>query len=220
MKNIIPLLLAFIFFTEIQAQNTFGINVAYNKTSTNKPGDFADIAGINRFQLGVFGKLSVYKNFFVKGSLLYNQKGNIYDDDNYIADAGKRVSIKLNYMEAAVDLGYSIRLIGKHRVLVGAGPYLAYGLNGTEKGIGETIMGPLVIDRKVEFTNADYSDGKKLLVKPIDVGLNFNIGYQYRKYGAFFNYGLGLTNRQNAELSYTYKTYNRVASVGVSYSFK
>jgi hypothetical protein len=106
----------------------------------------------------------------------------------------------------------------KQRIHLGAGPYLAYGLNGTEKETGETLIGPVVVDRKVKFTNSDYNDGAKLQIKPIDFGLNFNIGYQFRKYGLFFNYGLGLTNREN--LGDSYKSYNRVASVGVSYSFR
>jgi len=133
-------------------------------------------------------------------------------------DAGKKVDVKLNYIEASVDLGYSIKLIGKHKILLGAGPFLAYGLNGTEKGTGETLMGPIVIDRKVDFTNSDHYNGTKLNIKPIDFGLNFNVGYQFRKYGIFANYGLGLTNRE--KFGNNYKSYNRVTSFGVSYSFK
>lgn len=220
MKKIFFLLSGFIFLAETQAQNTFGVRIAYNNTTTSKPGSFAYITDINRFQAGVFGKLSVYKKFFVKGTLLYNQKGNIYDDDNYIADAGKRVTIKLNYIETSVDIGYAVKLIGKHQIILGTGPYLAYGLNGTEKGYGESLMGYYTINRKVDFTNADYTDGKKLLIKPIDFGLNFNVGYQFRKFGIFFNYGLGLTNRQTPEYTDTYKTYNRIVSAGASYSFK
>lgn len=218
MKKMIFLLMGCILFTKIFSQNTFGVRIAYNNTTATKPADNYDIASLNRFQAGVFGKFSVYKNFFVKGNLIYNQKGNFYDDNNRIVDAGKTVDVKLNYLEASVDLGYSIKLVGKHRILIGAGPYLAYGLNGTEKGMGETLMGPIVIDRKVEFTNSDYNDGTKLRIKPTDFGFNFNVGYQFRKYGLFFNYGLGLANREN--LGDGYKSYNRVASVGVSYSLK
>ena len=219
MKRIFFILPALFFYTEIIAQNSFGLKLAYNSATATKPVKYADTKSIDRFQLGIFGKLDVYKHFFLRGIITYNQKGNFYSDMYYIADGGKSVTVKLNYLEASVDLGYSIKLIGKHKILVGAGPYLAYGLNGTEKGIGESLMGPIAIDRKVKFTNSDYYDGTKMTVQPIDAGLNLNVGYQYRKYGIFFNYGFGLTNRQNEGTSMN-KSYNRVASVGVSYNIK
>lgn len=218
MKKIFFLLAGFIFFSQIHAQSTLGVRVAYNNTTATKPVEYAHVKNIERFQVGIFGRLSVYKNIFLKGSLLYNQKGNIYDDDAYIADAGKRVTVKLNYLEASVDMGYAFKLIGKHKILVGVGPYLGYGISGTEKGSGESLLGQIIIDKKAEFTNSDYTDGTTLRIKPLDFGFNFNVGYQFRKYGVFFNYGLGLANREN--LGDGYKSYNRVASVGVSYSFK
>jgi hypothetical protein len=205
-------------FTTMHAQSTFGLKVAYNRTTATSPVNYADTKGIDRIQLGIFGKLNLYKHFFVRGNITYNQKGNYYSDLYYMADAGKSVSIKLNYLEASADLGYTLKLIGKHKILAGVGPYLAYGLNGTEKGKMETIAGMRDFNRKVKFTNSDFNDGTKLQIKPIDFGLNFNIAYQYRKYGLFFNYGLGLTNREN--MAYSYNSYNRVASVGFSYSFK
>ncbi len=219
MKRVVMLSLACLFVNAAFAQNGFGIRVAYNKSTATKPVDYADIKAIDRFQVGVFGKLDLLKHFFVRGNLIYNQKGNYYYDMYFTPDAGKATHTRLNYLEASADLGYAIKLTGKHKILVAAGPYLAYGLNGTEKGKMGTIAGLFPIDRKVEFTNSDYYDGKKLTVKPIDAGLNLNVGYQYRKYGLFFNYGLGLTNRQN-EGNTSNTSYNRVASVGVSYSIR
>lgn len=215
MKKLFFVLAGCISCTQIQAQITSGLRVAYNHANAANPAENIRLASLNRFQFGVFGKFSMYKNFFLKGSLIYNQKGNFYDDNNMIADAGKRVTVKLDYIEASVDIGYAVRLTGKHHIHLAAGPYLAYGINGTEKGNGETLMGPIVINRKVAFTNSKYYDGTKLQIKPIDAGLNFNVGYQFRKYGLFFNYGLGLTNRDIWS-----KSFNRVASVGVSYNFK
>jgi hypothetical protein len=70
MKKLFFLLAGFIFFTEIQAQNTFGVGVAYNNTTATKPAENFNITSLNRFQISVYGKLSVYKNFLVKGNLV------------------------------------------------------------------------------------------------------------------------------------------------------
>jgi hypothetical protein len=206
----------FLFFcTAINAQNSFGVRVAYNNTTVSNPSGNARIRDLNRFQAGAFGQLTIYKEFFLKGNLIYNQKGNFYDDTHVIADAGKSVTMKLNYIETSIDIGYTIKLIEKQRIQMALGPYLAFGLNGTEKGYGETIAGPFNINRKVVFNNTKDYNGTNLQMKPLEAGLNFNVGYQYLKYGAFINYGLGLTNRDKWG-----EFFNRVASVGVSYSFK
>lgn len=208
-----------ILLSDTNAQNTLGVRAAYNKTTAVKHAGYADYKPIDRLQVGVFGKFDLYKRFFVRANVMYNQKGSDYSDIHYFADAGRVTRIKLNYLEVAADLGYSIKLIGRHKILVSAGPYLAYGLNGTEKGYGESLMGSIVYNRKVDFTHTDYYDGKSLTVEPVDAGLNINVGYQYRKYGLFFNYGLGLSNTHNEGTDLN-KSYNRVASVGVSYSIR
>jgi hypothetical protein len=210
------LITAVLFYTaDISAQNSFGIRVAYNNTTATKASENIKTNSLNRFQVGVFGKRYVLNNWFVKANFIYNQKGNFYDDNPAIADAGKTVTIKLNYIETSIDLGYTVKITGRQRVDVAAGPYFAYGINGTEKGYGETLLGPIVIDRKVDFTNSQTKEGTDLRIKPVDVGLNFNIAYQYRKYGMVVNYGLGLTNREVWG-----KSFNRVTSIGISYSFK
>jgi hypothetical protein len=215
MKKIVFISTFLFFCSEVEAQNSYGVRVAYNTTNATKASEYIITANLNRFQFGVYGKLTMCKKFFLKGNLIYNQKGNIYNDFASYADAGKKVTIKLNYIETSVDLGYTFNLTKKQTIQLAAGPYLAYGLNGTEKGYGETIAGPVKIDNKVVFNNTKDYNGTNLQIKPIDAGLNFNVAYQYRKYGVFISYGLGLTNREKWG-----KSFNRVASIGVSYSFK
>jgi len=199
----------------IHEQNSVGIRVAYNNARATNTSEYVMISSLNRFQIGAFLAFYLSKNWFLKTDLLYNQKGNFYDDDYAIADGGKKVSIRLNYIEASVEAGYAVTIRDVHRIEISAGPWLAYGINGTEKGFTETLYGYMAVDKKIDFVNSRSQDGTNLKIKPIDFGLNFNVAYEYRKYGMFINYGLGLTNRENWG-----EAFNRVASIGVSYRFK
>lgn len=217
MKKIFIVITVFLFCCKnTRAQNSFGVKLAYNNTTVTKPsGNSAKISDLNRFQAGIYGQRNIFRKFFLKGSLIYNQKGNFYDDTHVIADGGKSVTIKLNYVETSMDIGYIVKLKGKQSVHAALGPYLAFGVNGTEKGYAETIAGPFNINNKIVFNNTKDYNGTNLQMKPIEAGLNFNVGYQYSKYGVFINYGLGLTNSDKWN-----KFFNRVASVGINYSFR
>jgi uncharacterized protein YdeI (BOF family) len=213
MKTLLMIVLLSAFSTTIIAQNSFGVRIAYNNTNATAS-QYSKTAGLSRFQSGIFAKCYVHHNWYVKGNILYNQKGNFYDDIYMFADAGKKVNIELNYAEVSIDAGYSIKVKAQQNIHIGVGPYLAYGINGTEKGWGESLMGPIKIDRKIDFVKGEPKYGTNTQIKQADAGLNFNIEYQYKNYGLFINYGLGLTDREGF-----YDSFNRVASVGLSYSF-
>lgn len=219
MKKLMFLLFISTPLLNLQAQNTAGFKIGYNTATAVKPNSYGDISRINGIQLGVFGKLDLYKRFFIRGNVAYNQKGNQFSDMYYIMDGGRSTTIRLNYLEASVDLGYSIKLPGKHQILAGVGPYLAYGLSGSEKGTMGTIAGPFPVNRDVSFTNSSYYDGTRLPVKPMDAGLNVNVGYQYKKYGLLLNYSIGLVNRANPSGTMG-ESRNRVFSFMATYSLR
>lgn len=196
-------------------KNTFGIRVAYNNTTATNEAKNVIIGSLNRYQAGAFWKYHVLKNWFVKTNLIYSQKGNFYDDDHLYIDGGKKVSIRLDYIEASIEAGYAFKIGPQQSIQVALGPYLAKGIKGTEKGSAETIYGRINIDKKIDLVNSQTKEGTNLKIKPIDAGLNFFVAYQYKKYGVFVNYGLGLVNRENWG-----EAFNRVASAGVSYSFR
>jgi Outer membrane protein beta-barrel domain len=196
-------------------KKSFGILLGYNNTTVTKTSENDKIKNLNRFQAGIYINGFISKIWFLKGSIVYNQKGNFYDNTYGIADGGKVVTIKLNYVEASLDVGYRINVTATQSINFAAGPYIAVGINGTERGYGESIFGPIKIDKKAVFTNSKFNNGTNLQIKPINFGLNFNIAYQYGKYGLYINYGFGLMKLEDGVNSK-----NRVASVGVSYSFK
>ncbi len=188
--------------------------MAYSSTNATKITENIKTGSLDRFQVFVYAKRYVYKSWFIKANLGYDKNGNFYDDNVVIADGGKKVHIKLNDAACSVDMGYTYKIKAHHQIHAGFGPYLAYGINGTERGYGGTFFGRVPIDKKIDFVNPQTKEGTNLKIKPIDAGLNFNIEYQYNKYGLFINYGLGLSNQENFG-----KSFNRVATIGVQYSF-
>jgi hypothetical protein len=197
------------------AQKSYGIKIAVNNTNATNQTSLSKHKSLSRLQFGVYGTYSIKSNWFFSGEVIYNQKGNIYDDTYSIADAGKIVNIKLNYLEACVAAGYSFKLKNNQKIKLAIGPYLGYGINGTEKGFAQSIAGPIKVDKKIDFVNSQSKEGTNLKIKPVDVGLNFNLGYMYKKYGVFMSYGLGLANRENFG-----KALNRVFSIGLNYNLK
>ena len=212
MKTLFLIVLLSALSTMIIAQNSIAVRIAYNNTNATEVAKYTKTRSLNRFQIGFFAKHYVHNNWYVKGNILYNQKGNFYDNMYMIADGGKKVDIKLNYAEVSIDAGYSIKVTALQNIHIGLGPYLAFGINGTEKGWGESLMGPINIDRKIYFVGGGTKYGINTEIKRVDVGLNFNAEYQYKNYGLFTNYGLGLTGRQDQQ-----RSMNRVFSLGLSY---
>jgi hypothetical protein len=214
MRTLFLFVILLISCLQIKAQYTFGARAAYNNTNATATSKLIKTASISSYQAGIFAKRYLHNNWYVKGNLTYNQKGNFHDETKYIADDGKKVTIRLNYLELAVDAGYTIDINAKQSINIGAGPYLACGISGTEKGYKTSLSWPLQIHKKIDFVNAGTQGGTNTEMKQLDVGFNFNLEYQYKNYGLFVNYGLGLLNRE------TYGTsFNRVASVGLSYNF-
>lgn len=216
MKALLLLLIGLVFYSTISAQNTYGFRIAYNNSNVTTSEDTVITSGITRFQAGVFIKKYFAKKLFMKVNLLYNQKGNFYDNFlRHNADEGKSVKMRLNYLETSVDLGFSFKLNTSQNLHLGVGPYWAYGLSGTEKGWEESIAGPRGVDRKIDFVSGQTKGSANTQMRRVDAGINFNAEYQLKAYGFFINYALGLLSRET-----NYNTINRVISIGISYSLK
>lgn len=105
--------------------------------------------------------------------------------------------------------------LGEGSIFIGAGPYVAFGLFG--KSEYETNFP--VEDSYEE--DAKFGNSEDDNVAPIDMGLNFMLGYQLKS-GLLFNagYGLGLANTIPKDLrDGDVKSSNRVFSLSVGFAF-
>ncbi len=126
-------------------------------------------------------------------------------------------SLRLNYLELPLSLVYKYPL-GKGRITAGAGPYLAYGLNGRYSynimQDGRTISRH---SKDVQFTRKNNDNLAVLRMHPWDAGANFSIGYEFFScltLGA--NYSLGFTDIDRQDLT---SSKNRYLGVSLGFLF-
>ncbi|MDI9320831.1 MAG: porin family protein [Phycisphaerales bacterium] len=129
------------------------------------------------FKIGANATYAINDKLSIDGALFYSVKGAKFDES--IAKA----TTNLNYLEIPFFVNYHFGAKDKNHFFVGAGPYLAYCLSGKTKQDSEST--------KLEIG----SDAEKDDVKPMDFGLNANVGYEMSN-GLYLRafYSLGLAN--------------------------
>ncbi len=98
-------------FQNINGQNAAGQNFS-NKLKTG-------------FNIGVNAEIPIAPEFYFQPGLLFSTKGAKIKT----LSSDKDADLNLNYLELPLNLLYKAPL-GKDNVLLGFGPYLAYGLGG------------------------------------------------------------------------------------------
>lgn len=133
-------------------------------------------APLTGFALGLFADVPLHKNLSFRPSLEYSFEGY-----HATPAGGTPLNIHVAYLSAPLDLVYHTNVFNK-RFFVGAGPYMAYALNGTytEKGINTDM----------QFGN-NYAAGDNL--RRMDFGANMMAGILMDRnfiLGATFDFGL------------------------------
>jgi Outer membrane protein beta-barrel domain len=127
------------------------------------------------------------------------------------------VSVKGNsnigYIELPLNIAYAVEM-GDNNLIIGAGPYLAYGVAG--KNDFEGSVGSQVVVSNNEKIDFGSDPGQ---VKPFDYGANLTVGYLLHA-GMMLraNYNLGLANISNEGNGSSYK--NSYFGFSLIYFFK
>ena len=180
--KILSVFLTSLFFsTQLFAQSDFGIRAGVNFSNISGKEDGQKIQGnkmITGFNIGVTYDIDLAEEFILQPALLFTTKGykiKIEGEDSPDIDA----SMKLNYLELPINFIYK-PMVGDGNLLLGAGPYLGYGIGGKAK-VGN-------ITEKITFGNGQ-------LFKAFDYGANLLFGYQLSSgISAQLNAQLGLGN--------------------------
>ena len=165
---------------------TFGVRTGVNFQNINgrdAGDDKLENKMAPRFHIGVNAEIPIAPEFYVQPGLLFTTKGAKIDND-----LGGDPTLSLSYIEIPVNLLYK-PVVGNGKLLVGFGPYIAYGIGGKYKTEGD--------DYKVKFKNnvetGDEFDA--VYFKPFDAGANLLFGYEFTKhFSAQLNAQLGLVN--------------------------
>lgn len=145
----------------VNLQKIYGDDFMGNKLSN----DFT--AG---FHAGINADLFISEGFYLQPGLLYSTKGAERKNNNI------EYTQHISYIELPVNLLFKPEL-GSGKLLLGAGPYAAYGISGKSK----TKTGGTAVELDAKFKNkisaADYLNGG-YYVKPFDFGGNILVGYE------------------------------------------
>ena len=132
-KKLFLIALLAMFGFSAMAQETEGISFGLrggvnfqNINGDDNSGDKLENDLLTGFHAGVVVQVPVAPEFFFQSGLLFTTKGAKADD---FQDTGLSVELKPSYIELPLNLLYK-PLLGQGHLLLGFGPYLAYGIGG------------------------------------------------------------------------------------------
>ena len=189
-------------FTQAQVKSpvTFGLRAGVNFQNINGK-DFNDNKMSNDvltgYHIGANVEIPIATDFYVQPGLLYTTKGATADRDFIGQEADAKT--KLSYLEVPVNFLYK-PVLGSGKLLLGFGPYVAFGLGGKTsfEGAGQKV------ERDVKFQNTVSSTDPKnqSYYRKVDAGANLLFGYEFsNRLSAQLNAQLGLA-KINPEYEY------------------
>jgi hypothetical protein len=183
MKTKLLTLSAILIFTTValQAQLGFGLLGGVNFQNINGKdgnGDKLENALVIGFHAGANVNIPLAPDFYFQPGLLFSVKGakNDFFSPPVKASSDFSTTTKLSYIELPLNLLYRAQL-GEGYILLGFGPYVAYGIGGKEN----SDFGAISYERGVKFKSsvADMGDlVENAYYKPFDAGANIFFGYE------------------------------------------
>ena len=187
----------------VSAQNlTFNVKGGLNLS--NFSGDIPDTKVKPGFHIGIGTDFEFAPNISIQSGLFFSNKGAKIDGEidleNYEILAAE-VTVNANYLQLPIHLAYKIDVMPGTKVVLHAGPYIAYGIAGKTKA---DVAG---LSEKVDTFGDDGLD-----LKPFDAGLGIGVGAEFGKIILDLGWDMGLTNIGDSYADV--KTQNAYLSVG------
>ncbi|GAA4340423.1 hypothetical protein GCM10023149_51830 [Mucilaginibacter gynuensis] len=246
-KTLLTLCLAAASFTtfaqvyEDETPTTFGIKAGLNQASIKTdlsgfsvPGQVSSSTkSLTSFHIGFFADIKFTKELSLQPALLYTGKGGSFAYAVNIEAEGFNLAtvatekLSLYYLQLPVNLVYTMP-VGDNHLFFGAGPYIAVGLSGRQKGsatiIAEGMSETTSFDQKVIFGN----NPEESTVRSTDYGATALVGFKFwTGFSVNASYDFGLCNiqpynssqaqQQDADINISPKT--RTLSLSVGYTF-
>ena len=149
-----------------QAQTSFGITGGVNFQNINgedEEGNDLDYKIKTGFLIGVNAEIPVADDFYFQPGLQFAVKGANGENDS---------KMNLNYLEVPLNFLYK-PILGQGHLILGFGPYLAYGIGGKIK----SDAGDIDIKFKSDVKASDSEENEYLA--PFDAGANIFFGYEF-----------------------------------------
>ena len=156
------------------------------------------------FHLGVGADFEFAPNMAIQTGLLFSSKGAKYTTDILNSE----LDVTANFIQLPLHFAYKIDVMPGTRVVLHAGPYIAYGVGGKAKVnmAGESIL-------ESDTFDSDFG------LKNFDSGLGLGVGAEFGSILVDIGWDMGLVNLSRAEGRYgeSIKTQNAYLSVGYKF---
>lgn len=194
-----------------------GINLS-NATIDNKKADSKLKVG---YQIGATVDYSFTREWLIQSGLSFTTKGSKIDDfyaGRMEGGDGRGTTHTFNqlYLQLPIYAAYRINVSDNFNLVIGAGPYMAYGLGGKSKEkLHKAVFGDGSTKREFDtFGDGDNGDSEQL--KRFDFGLGLNVSGEFGKIVVGLGYEHGLLNVAAYDgLKYR----NRSAALTLGYKF-
>ncbi|WP_339750725.1 porin family protein [Algoriphagus aquimarinus] len=215
-------------FAEAQVQ--WGVRAGMNMTNskfTQANGTVADTDPVMRMQVGLILDVPLWNDIYLQPSLSYQGKG--FKGNGVwpaVTSEDSELAVNLSYLVIPIHLVFKPKLGKSGRLLVGAGPYIGYGMGGTWESASELLYDDIMIPQQegdVNFTtDGSVGDmGTYNYGKPWDYGVGFLLGYEFmERYSVQVNGDFGLANLQYKYGDFDSGQQLRNSGVGVSLGYK
>lgn len=186
----------------VGAQNTsFSIKGGLNMS--NFYGDeLSDKNMKTGFHIGVGADFEFAPNMAIQSGLLFTSKGAKYTTDLVSTE----LNANANFLQLPLHFAYKIDVMPGTRVVLHAGPYVAYGIGG------KTSAGNVEVDTFKDDAFLDVLNG----LKPFDAGIGLGVGAEFGSILLDLGWDMGLTNLSRVS-GYDVKTQNAYLSVGFKF---
>ncbi|MFT3901647.1 MAG: porin family protein [Niabella sp.] len=198
-KLTLPLLALLTIVLNSYSQTRVGISAGINFSNIEQTKNKSPVKTSIRtgYRVGANIETPISKEFYIEPGLLFTTKGFNKGD-------AVKMDAKAYYLELPINIIYKSQL-GNGKLLLGAGPYMGYGLggkwktpandNGTQYITGMEGNLQFVNDTKADNYYSIWGGSKFTYGKPFDFGANFLAGYEFfNRFSVQVNSQLGLLN--------------------------
>ena len=154
------------------------------------------------FHAGIGADFEFTPNMAIQSGLFFTSKGAKYTTDLVSTE----LNANANFIQLPLHFAYKIDVMPGTRVVLHAGPYVAYGIGG------KTSAGSLEVDTFKDDAFLDVLNG----LKPFDAGLGLGVGAEFGRILVDIGWDMGLTNLSRVS-GYDVKTQNAYLSVGYKF---
>ena len=177
-------------YSQELGRTTFGVRAGVNFQNLNGKDESDDRLENDLkvgFNIGVNAEVPLATDFYLQPGVLFSTKGAKQDAP---LGGDEDAKVNISYIEIPVNLLYK-PVLGDGRLLMGFGPYIAFGIGGKLK-LGD-------FDQDIEFANdVSLADAATAVYfRRMDAGANLLFGYELsNNLSAQINAQLGLVNIQ------------------------